>query len=749
MRAWGAIIRLETSGSGAAYTLNVRPLITVGLASVACLVALPSAAQSERLAAVHDAYVDHDAAARSWSIGNGRIIYTVGFTNAGMLTARQFATGDATGFRIAEQPDATHVVAGRTVNLGSTENGSIFRGASADEFEGGVRLRLVFEAPERQVRTTRSYLSHPMSPAIETWTTFEPLSDAAVVGLSDIGLWQINIEASDLFWINGLQAATQDGGPFSRRHQSLERGARVELNERNRSSEQAVPVLWLDGPSGAMFAGIAWSGAWSASVSRTAALTQMRLSLGTTATTVRAGRPLETPRAFFGVAPFGASTVSAELAAYARHGIRRGRPLRSRVTYNSWFAYGVHVDERSMREELAHAADLGVELFVLDAGWYVGGGQTADFSTGLGTWAVDRRRFPSGLRALADEARALGMDFGIWVEPERVDTSTINAPGLVRERWLATVNGRYNAGTSNASAALICLADPEARRWVREKLIELIDEINPTYLKWDNNYWINCTRADHGHGSGDGNFAHVQGLYEILSALRARYPELMIENCSGGGHRLDFGMLRYSDAGWMDDRSAPSAHVRHNLEGLHAVFPPAYLLSFVMSDASEPMQNGTDIPLYFRSRMGGVLGMTFIGHELSPDDRDAIIREIALYKFLRFRVLREGSAALLTEQASPTRSDRWDAFQITSPDGSDAIILAFRGVLAPERLVVRPQALDGDTVYEVRSGRRSATFDGGAIMENGIEIFDAPFSRAHVITLRRLDAQRSTVPASP
>src|SRR5207237_6367330 len=99
----------------------------------------------------------------------------------------------------------------------------------------------------------------------------------------------------------------------------------------------------------------------------------------------------------------------------------------------------------------------------------------------------------------------------------------------------------------------------------------------------------------HSHGSTDGNFAHVHGLYAMLATLRERYPELLIENVSGGGNRLDVGMLRYTDVAWMDDRTAPSVHVRHNIEGLSAVFPPAYLLSFVTDQDAEPLHDAPDL----------------------------------------------------------------------------------------------------------------------------------------------------------
>ena len=109
-----------------------------------------------------------------------------------------------------------------------------------------------------------------------------------------------------------------------------------------------------------------------------------------------------------------------------------------------------------------------------------------------------------------------------------------------------------------------------------------------------------------------------------VAALRAKYPDLLIENMSGDGNRLDLGMLRYTDAAWMDDRTAPSVHVRHNVEGLSAVFPPAYLLSFVTDQADEPLHDAPDLPLYIRSRMTGILGLCFKTAELSPSNAAAM-----------------------------------------------------------------------------------------------------------------------------
>src|SRR5262249_26936749 len=151
----------------------------------------------------------------------------------------------------------------------------------------------------------------------------------------------------------------------------------------------------------------------------------------------------------------------------------------------------------------------------------------SNFDEGLGTWQADPARFPSGLAALRDYAHSLGMKFGIWVEPERVNLSVVGQDGL-DERMLATAAGSYQSDHS----ALICLAGAAGRQWVVDRLTALVNDVQPDYLKWDNNLWVNCDRPGHGHGTTDGSFAHVTALYQILDALRQRFPNLLIENCS-------------------------------------------------------------------------------------------------------------------------------------------------------------------------------------------------------------------------
>jgi alpha-galactosidase len=480
------------------------------------------------------------------------------------------------------------------------------------------------------------------------------------------------------------------------------------------------------------YGGVMWSGAWHAALSNDGEHLHVRFDFPGLATTAGPSRAIELPHAFFGVTT--AADQANALQQFIRQGIRHGRPFTPLVTYNSWFIYGTAIDEDSMMAEMDRAAALGIELFVVDAGWYAGAGAVNDFDfqSGLGSWVVDPGKFPSGLGTLAGYAHNLGMKFGLWIEPERVALSTVDRPGLAREPWLATRDGGYGS----TSAAQICLAGAPAREWLFARLTALIDEVGPDYLKWDNNFWINCNRQGHGHGAADGNLAHVQALYGLLGDLRRRYPDLLIENVSGGGSRLDYGMLAYSDVAWMDDRTAPAAQVRHNLEGLTAAFPPAYLLSFLIDADNEPIAGAEDLSLLARSRGAGVLGLTYRGDLLDPDTASLLTLQIGEYKAYR-DILAQTSGSLLTRQA-PYDDTGWDVLEELADDRQTALIFAFERDGCDDRRSVWPHGLIDDATYDVVSvdGGALGAARGDALMADGLEIVHGVASRAHLLLLR-------------
>ena len=208
-----------------------------------------------------------------------------------------------------------------------------------------------------------------------------------------------------------------------------------------------------------------------------------------------------------------------------------------------------------MVAEIDRAAALGVELFVLDAGWYVGAGETDDFDfeSGLGTWTADTTVFRRASRASPTTRTASGLKFGIWVEPERVAL----ACGRQGRTGARTVAGharrRLRLGAQNAQ---ICLAGAAGRQWVLDQLVALIDRVQARLPEVGQQLLdqLQPRRPRTRRGRRQPR-ARAGAVRASSTTLRRRYPDLLIENVSGGGARLDFGMLAYTDAAWMDDRT--------------------------------------------------------------------------------------------------------------------------------------------------------------------------------------------------
>jgi hypothetical protein len=185
----------------------------------------------------------------------------------------------------------------------------------------------------------------------------------------------------------------------------------------------------------------------------------------------------------------------------------------------------------------------------------------------------------------------------------------------------------------------------------------------------------------------------------------------------------------------MDDRTSPAAHVRHNLEGLMTWFPPSYLLSFVLND-SEPIVDSPDLGLFLRSRMPGILGLTYQSHQLTESDRDRLAAEIDLYKTLR-EISRNASGTLLTEQAAPENGPAWDGLQHLDASSGTVILFAFQNDAAVPDVVLQPRRLAPDTTYLVTTpeGEVLGSATGATLME-GVPIEGSSESAARILVLR-------------
>jgi alpha-galactosidase len=724
---------LSTNLFSAARLIRLGSIVTLGVV----LSSAPAGAVTP-LATHADAYVTHEAGADSWTIGNAAV--TVAFrlgADHELTLAAMSNPRSSKRFAFVPGADSALTLDGDVLALRDQPGILRFGGGVALAVNGGVQLAFTYTHEKHRAKIVRYYACYPTSPTIETWTRVEVDAGAAPVSLSELTGWHLTIPAGTIHWIDGLRQDAPDTPSteaFALRQKNLAPGEQLALASHWRSSELFVPFVAVEGDSETWYGGIAWSGAWNLTFAREDGNLRVTASFPGT-TTASAATPFEVPHTFFGVAPGKYAAVGASVRPFIEGALLQGRAWFPLVTYNTWYSYATRIDEGTIRNEINQTAALGVELFVMDAGWYPGAGRNgvADFETGLGTWMADPERFPNGLRPLADFAHESGVKFGLWVEPARISLDTLGRDGLAQDAWLAKRDGRNVSDT----AGQICFGSRAGRQWVLGKLTRLIDEVQPDYLKWDNNSWLNCNRADHDHGTGDGNLVQVGGLYAVLETLRERYPKMEIENVADGGSRIDFGWLRYSSTAWVSDRTAPAAHVRHAFQGLSTVFPPAYLLSFMIDDAAEPLIGATDLIGALRSRMLGILGFSHRSPGLRPSIAGPFAQAIADYKSMR-DILVRADALLLTDQVDEVKGDAWDVVEELDATTGNAVVFAFEPPGNDRRLLIHPRGLRPDATYSVRSLDAGAidTLSGEALMENGIDFAPGVESRSHVIVLR-------------
>ncbi|WP_430635873.1 alpha-galactosidase [Sphingomonas hankookensis] len=278
------------------------------------------------------------------------------------------------------------------------------------------------------------------------------------------------------------------------------------------------------------------------------------------------------------------------------------------------------------------AATLGVERFVMDDGWF--GGRNSD-RAGLGDWSVNRTKFPNGLTPLIDKVKSLGMDFGLWVEPEMINADS----DLYRAHpdWVMQFKGRPRSEGRNQ--LVLNLARTDVRDYMLATLDGLLKNNDIAFLKWDYNRnwsepgWPNADVAD----QQAIYVAYVRNLYWILDELRKRHPGVEIESCSGGGGRIDMGIMARTDQMWPSDNTDPLDRMQIQ-DGYTQAYTPATMMAWVTDSPHWVNKRQTTLAFRFLSAMQGGLG---IGTNLNKwQDIDFTIARayVAAYKRIRATV---------------------------------------------------------------------------------------------------------------
>ena len=356
---------------------------------------------------------------------------------------------------------------------------------------------------------------------------------------------------------------------------------------------------------------------------------------------LKTGECFTTPQAVMSYTTGGTNALMANMHDFVNNHIIRRDFLDSErpVVINNWEATFFHFNRRKLLALARQAKGLGVEMFVLDDGWF---GKRNSDTAGLGDWIVNTKKLPGGIKSLAKRINRMGMQFGLWFEPECVNEDS----DLYRAHpeWAIQVPGR--APSYGRNQLVLDLTRSDVRDYIVNALDAVLSSAPISYVKWDYNRHISDMYSATLKNQGEFFHRYILGLYEVLDRIFSqKHPKVLLESCSSGGNRFDLGMLCYSPQIWTSDDT--DARERIDIQkGIYCFYPPSCVSAHVSMTPNQ--QTLRDIPLSTRFNVAtfGVLGYELDFGELTPEERRQIKRQIAFYKAHR-KTLQYGRFARL------------------------------------------------------------------------------------------------------
>ncbi len=299
------------------------------------------------------------------------------------------------------------------------------------------------------------------------------------------------------------------------------------------------------------------------------------------------------------------------------------------VLINNWEATYFDFNMAKLVKLAKVAKSVGIELFVLDDGWFKG---RNDDKSSLGDWTCDMKKLPGGLKALSDRLKGLGLEFGIWVEPEMVSIDS----DLYRAHPEWAIKLRDRTPSLGRNQLILDLTNPEVVDYLYESLVSVFESADISYVKWDMNRNFSDLYSSYLEIDQQSEISHryVLGLYELLERLTKTFPDILFESCSSGGNRFDMGMLYYMPQTWTSDNT--DAVERYEIQyGTSIVYPPSTMGAHVSGRPSHQVLRSTPIETRFNVSAFGVLGYELDLTRLSSFDLKVIKKQIEYYKLHR------------------------------------------------------------------------------------------------------------------
>ena len=444
---------------------------------------------------------------------------------------------------------------------------------------------------------------------------------------------------------------------------------------------------------------------------------------------LKKGETFTTPHTALTYSTRGTNGVSQAFHRWARrYQLRHGNQERM-ILLNSWEGVYFDINQPGMDQMMHDIASMGGELFVMDDGWFGDKYPRAVDNSSLGDWVVDTRKLPDGIPGLLRDAKKNGVKFGIWIEPEMANT--VSELYEAHPDWIIKVPGREPVLGRGGTQVVLDLSNPKVQDFVFSIVDNLLSQYPEiAYIKWDANAPIM------NHGSqylpmDDQSHLYIkyhEGLISVCQRIRAKYPDVIIQDCASGGGRANYGLLPYFDEFWVSDNTDALQRVRMQW-GTSYFFPAIAMASHISAVPNHAVFRTTSLKLRVDVAMSGRLGMEIQPKNMTDEEKDFCRQAIASYKQIR-PVIQFGD---LYRLHSPYAGDDLASEMYVSEDKQQAVFFwwkleTFKNQHFP---IIKMAGLDPDKSYTVHELNRidknpllceGKSYSGAYLMNVGLEM---------------------------
>jgi alpha-galactosidase len=428
---------------------------------------------------------------------------------------------------------------------------------------------------------------------------------------------------------------------------------------------------------------------------------------------LKPGETFQTPEALMVYSAEGLGGMSRTFHQLLRERVCRGayRDKTRPILINNWEATYFNFTEKKLKEIADAGKELGIELFVLDDGWF---GRRDNAKSSLGDWEVNKKKLPHGLKGLAKYVQKKGMKFGLWVEPEMVSPDS----DLYRKHpdWCLHVPGRSR--TESRNQLVLDLSREDVCNWIIETFTDVFKSAPISYVKWDMNRNMTELGSAALPPERQKETAHryMLGLYRVLEALTARFPEILFESCSGGGGRFDPGMLYYMPQIWTSDDTDAVERLKIQY-GTSLVYPAITMGAHVSDVPNHQVGRVTPLVMRYHVAMAANLGFELNIDKLSSDDKQVVSEQIQQYHKIKDIVCFGDMFRLLCPFAGMDT-----AWMYVTKNQEKAVVFYYKTLATPNPpfLRLKLRGLNPKERYRINGGKQE--FYGDELMQIGLKL---------------------------